>query len=115
LVTLYGIFILIYAITPPFGSDIDQFLIGNIPLLDVIVRIVQLGSYEGTLIGWFAYLPLIVQVMLGIGIIIFGVIVLSFVVMKKESMRLQSLLKSGNSKPSFSPGEDMKANNKGDE
>ncbi|MFX0183106.1 MAG: hypothetical protein ACFE95_08510 [Candidatus Hodarchaeota archaeon] len=91
----YG-FLLLITVTIDQNHIIDKFLINTIPLLETFARILQGANYEiwgESLLGAFLTLDPVFQIVLGCGIAAVGIVILLFAIWKRESMRLQSLLK----------------------
>ncbi|MFX0013089.1 MAG: hypothetical protein ACFFB2_04610 [Promethearchaeota archaeon] len=93
----YGIILILSGVFDPTGALFSDLLL-PIPLfgdlLDFLARLLQGEIYEGNILGVFANQDPIFQILVGIGIIIFGGVVFLFVALKKEKMRIRSLLKA---------------------
>ncbi|MHA2246576.1 MAG: hypothetical protein ACXADY_16660 [Candidatus Hodarchaeales archaeon] len=95
-VLLYGFILLISGVINPDGDQMSKFFI-SIPILgdilDFSASIIQGGDYNGNLLGVFVGDPVFL-IPLGAALIVVGAVILLFVVLKKENMRLKSLLNS---------------------
>ncbi len=96
-VSFYGVIVLISGFVDISGVSTSEFFI-SIPILGSILEffaaLIQWGTYERNLLGFFADSPFLIP--LGAALIVVGVVILLFVALKKENMRLKTLLNTPN-------------------
>lgn len=98
-VSLYGFIVLISGLIDPSGVQMSNIFLSIPilgPILDFSASIIQGGSYDGNLLGVFV--EQIFLIPLGAALIVVGVVMFLFVALKKEDIRLKSLLNSDSNK-----------------
>ncbi|UCG01428.1 MAG: hypothetical protein JSW11_17635 [Candidatus Heimdallarchaeota archaeon] len=96
-VSFYGVIVLLSGFVDPSGVEISEFFlrIDILGVLAFLASIIQWGTYERNLLGFFANSPFLIP--LGAALIVVGIVIFLFVALKKENMRLKSLLSSTDS------------------
>ncbi|MFW9997229.1 MAG: hypothetical protein ACFFD4_34615 [Candidatus Odinarchaeota archaeon] len=89
---LYGMVLILSGLIDPSGSWTTQFLY-NIPLLELLARVIQGPLYNETLLGFFAGLDPLILILSGAAFIAPGVIIALINFLMRESLKLSKLKK----------------------